>query len=318
MRLGIQSIDFHAADEEDDETHVPLAFHKRSIFETEVSPVGDRPEYLQGESGILGADLDEDDGMPRAVVPTWADPDVPPWADGEVDRHNVPTGYVAGEEVAVTVTLGEFAVSEARSIRVDALGPTPDEAPAVHLLLDGERVSDDPVTPGETVVVMLDAASSTMGKETRILTWSFEAETDGAWHTLSGAIETTHTIYTLAGPPALLDGTDVGKAPAIPWIGVLEDTSEIMEGVDATDHDVLDALRDYLFEHDYIVYDPSVGDYTDFDGPYIYWDTITAQISAFLDRRSGLSLYCHSMVHTECPRRKPRRLRGAARARRQL
>ena len=52
MRLGIQSIDFHAADEEDDETHVPLAFHKRSIFETEVSPVGDRPEYLQGESGI--------------------------------------------------------------------------------------------------------------------------------------------------------------------------------------------------------------------------------------------------------------------------
>ena len=216
VRLGIQSIDFHGADEDDDETHVPLAFHKRSIFETEVSPVGDRPEYLQGESGILGADLDEDDGTPRAVVPTWADPDVPPWADGEVDEHNVPTGYVAGEEVAVTVTLGEYAVSEARSIRVDALGPTPDEAPAVHLLLDGERVSDDPVTPGESVVVMLDAASSTMGKETRTLTWSFEAETDGAWHTLPGAIETTHTMYTLAGPPALLDGTDVGKAPSHP------------------------------------------------------------------------------------------------------
>ena len=200
--------------------------------------------------------------------------------------------------MTATVILGEYAVSAARSIRVNAWGPMPEEAPAVRLLLDGEPVSEDPLEPGEPVTVQLDEASTTMGKESRTLTWTFEAETDGTWHTLPGEIETTHTIYTLAGPPALLDGTDVGKAPAIPWIGVLEDTADIMEGVAATDHDVLDALRDYLFEHDYITYDPSVGDYTDFDGPYIYWDTITAQISAFLDRRSGLSLYCHSMSCT--------------------
>ena len=159
--------------------------------------------------------------------------------------------------MAATVILGEYAVSAARSIRVNAWGPLPEDAPAERLLLDGEPVSEDPVEPGEAVTVQLDEASTTMGKENLTLTWTFEAETDGTWHTLPGEIETTHTIYTLAGPPALLDGTDVGKAPAIPWIGVLEDTADIMEGVAANDHDVLDALRDYLFEHDYITYDPS-------------------------------------------------------------
>ena len=296
VRLGIAAVDFHALD--DEESHVPLAFHKRSLVETSVSPVGDRPEYYRGTAGALSGDLDDDDGAPRPAVPTWADPDVPPWVDGEVTAHNVPTGYVAGEPIAASVTLGEYAVSAARSIRIGALGPVPEDAPSLRMKIDGVRVSDDPIRPGEPVVVVLDDASSTMGKETRALTWSFEAETDGEWHDIPGEIETTHTLYTLAGPPALLDGTDVGKAPPIPWIGVLEDTASIMEGVEATDHAVLDALRDYLFEHEYIVYDPSVGAYTDFDGPYIYWDSITAQISAFLDRRSGLHLYCHSMSCT--------------------
>jgi len=102
-------------------------------------------------------------------------------------------------------------------------------------------------------------------------------------------------VYTLAGEPALLDGTSEGKAPAIPWVGILDDTATIMDGVPATDADVLDALRDYLFEHDYIIYDPGVGSYTDFEGPYIYWDNITAQLTPFLDRAVGLRLYCHSM-----------------------
>ena len=58
---------------------------------------------------------------------------------------------------------------------------------------------------------------------------------------------------------------------------------------------VLDALRDYLFEHDYIIYDPGDAAYTDFTGAYIYWSSITADLTGFLDRSSGLNLYCHSM-----------------------
>jgi len=296
IRLGISSIDFH--DGEDASGNVDIAFHKRNLFETEYSPISDRPEYKRQAAGALMADLDSDDGTPRPIVTPWADPDVPPWIDGDVAAHNVPAAYVASEPVSITVTMGESAVSQARRIRIQALGPTPDIAPDIHLLLDGDRVSDTPIGPGSSLTLSLDAASDTMGKDVRTLNWSFEAKSGEEWHPVAGSIQTQHVLFTLAGEPALLDGSDDGKSPALPWVGVLDDTATIMEGVPATTDDVLDALRDYLFNHEYIVYDPGAGDYTDFEGPYIYWSEITAQISAFLDRRTGLHLYCHSMSCT--------------------
>lgn len=292
VRLGPASIDLHG---DEDDGAVALAFHKRSLFETAVSPVGDRAEYRQNPAGALGSALDTDDGLPRAPVPLWADPDVPPWADGEVSQHNVPGAFVAETGMAVTVQMGETAVSMARSVAIGAWGPTPDAVPPIRTVLNGDPV-DAAMGPGTTATVPIGPAPATMGRHIQTLAWSWEAlGTDGAWHPIPGAIETQHVVYTLAGSPALLDGTDVGKAPAIPWIGVLENTASILEGVPANASDVLTALRNHLFEHDYIVYDPGTGAYTDFEGPYMYWDNITAQLSPFLDRGAGLSLYCHSM-----------------------
>ena len=126
--------------------------------------------------------------MPRAV-PTWADPDAPGRTVRSIGTTSSPDTW---RKKWPTVTLGEFAVSEARSIRVDALHPLPTRprrAPPAH----GERYRMTR-TPGETVVVMLDAASSTMGKETRILTWSFEAET-GAWHLVGSDRDHAHDLH---------------------------------------------------------------------------------------------------------------------------
>jgi hypothetical protein len=136
-----------------------------------------------------------------------------------------------------------------------------------------------------------------MGKHIKTIRWTFESQdaVTGDWLPVPGAFETQHAFYVLAGEPALLDGSAFGASPPIPWIGVLEDTATMMEGVPATTADTLDTLRDYLFNHEYIIYDPSAGTYTDFEGAYMYWTSITAQISSFLDRREGLRLYCHSM-----------------------
>jgi hypothetical protein len=193
--------------------------------------------------------------------------------------------------VQAVLTLGAQAVSESRHIAVDAFGPRPDDVPPLRLV-----GSDLELSPGSTLTLPLEAASSTMGKEVRALSWSFESlDSEGLPTPIPGVIQTEHTIYTLAGPPALLDGTDVGAAPPIPWIGVLEDTAVALNGVEAAPGPVLDALRDYLFEHPYIIYNPGDSAYTSFTGAYIYWTSITADLTGFLDRSGGLDLYCHSM-----------------------
>ncbi len=298
-RLGLTSINFdNLIGDAISDANIPLAFHKQNLHETHISPIGDRPEYLLNLAGVLGSRLDNDDGSPRPTIPTWADPDVPPWAETEAAQHNVPAAYIASQPIGATVTIGDFGVSQARHIRVDAFGPKPDDLPPIRLLLNDHVVTSLTIAAGMNIGVTLDNASATMGKEIRTLQWRFESALGDDWFEIPGQIETTHTIYTLAGPPALLNGSDLGKAPPIPWVGILEDTALIMEGVDASAGAVLDALRDYLFEHEYIIYDPSVPTYTDFEGPYIYWTSITAQLSGFLDRRAGLSLYCHSMSCT--------------------
>jgi hypothetical protein len=296
IRLGIALVDLR--DTEDSAGNIGLAFHKRSLFERNVSAIGERPEYWQGGADILGSNLDHDDGEPRAPVTLWADPDVPPWVDGEADQHNVPAGFIAGSPIAVHAQLGSIAISAARQVKLSPWGPNANVVPQVRMVVNGTPI-DSVMGPGGMMTTQIEPAQATMGKEVRTITWSFEAqESDETWTAIPGQIQTDHVLYTLAGEPALLDGTSEGKAPPIPWVGVLDDTATVMEGVAATDADVLDALRDYLFEHDYIIYDPSVGSYTDFEGPYIYWDNITAQLTPFLDRAVGLRLYCHSMSCT--------------------
>ena len=289
VRLGLQSIDLHSA--ADDDSEVELAFHKSGLSSAEVSPIGERPEYLlsAGAGAALGG-VDDDVGLPRTIE-RWTHPDSPPWSLSEADGHNVPAGYVAGGQVLASVTLGAQAVSQSRHISVDAFGPSPAEVPTLRVV-----GTESALSPGGTVTVDLAAAQETMGREVRTVTWQFESvDADGEVIPIPGHFETTHTLYTLAGTPALLDGTSVGAAPPVPWIGVLDDTAEALEGVEAAPGPVLDALRDYLFEHPYIIYNPGDSAYTSFTGAYMYWSSITADLSGFLDRTGGLDLYCHSM-----------------------
>jgi len=289
VRLAPSTIDLGSPS--DEAGQVGLAFHKKSLFVKEVSPVGDRPEYKQDARGILGSTIDRDDGSPRPAVAMWTNAQIPPWVDGEVAAHNVPTAYIGESTMMAMVQFGDVAVSEARHIAVSPWGPEPENMPAIRI-----ASSDTIVAIDRPIEVQLGTAESTMGKHIHTVQWAFESEgEDGTWHTIPGSFETQHAYYVLAGAPALLDGSSFGASPAIPWIGVLEDTASIMEGVPATVEDTLDALRDYLFEHEYIIYDPSNGSYSDFEGAYMYWSSITAQVSSFLDRREGLSLYCHSM-----------------------
>ena len=289
VRLGIQAIDFHSP--EGDDGNIALAFHKSSLTTGGVSPVGDRPEYAlsSGTGAALGA-VDDDLGEPRTTA-RWTDPDTAPWASTEPDAHNIPAAYVASSAIQATVTMGAQAISQSRLIAVDALGPRSDEVPTLRL-----TGSEATISAGGSLTIDLEPAWATMGKEVRTVSWQFESvDAEGTVTPIPGHIETEHTLYTLAGQPALLDGTAVDAAPAIPWIGVLEDTADALEGVEATPAAVLDAVRDYLFEHEYIIYDPGDGEYTDFTGSYIYWSSITADLTGFLDRSGGLNLYCHSM-----------------------
>jgi hypothetical protein len=54
-------------------------------------------------------------------------------------------------------------------------------------------------------------------------------------------------------------------------------------------------LRGYLYTDPWVIYDPGVAAYSEYDGAYITWDSITSDLSAWLDRDAGLRLYCHSM-----------------------
>ena len=289
VRLGPSLIDLMSP--EGASGQVGLAYHKKSLIEVDISPVGERPEYKQEPQGVLGSGIDRDDGSARPAVALWTNAHIPPWADGEVTQHNVPTGYIAERAMAAMVELDDVAISEARHIAVSSWGPEPEKIPAIRLASNGALIE-----PGESLEVALGNAASTMGKHIQTVEWTFETEDkDGTWHPIPGMFETEHAYYVLAGEPALLDGSSFGASPAVPWIGVLEDTSEQFEGVPATTEDTLDTLRDYLFNHEYLIYDPGSGTYSDFDGPYMYWSSITAQVSSFLDRREGLSLYCHSM-----------------------
>ena len=289
IRIGLHEIDF--VDPEAGNGIVSLAFHKSSLSEVEVYPIGERAEYTSGQGGELGSSIDHDDGSARSPVPIWANPDVPPWADDDDVEHNVPSAYITGRNMAVQARVGSVAVSQARSIAVPAWGPVPDEMPNIRLVDDEQAVLPDIRFSRD-----LGTAPTTMGRHTRTIEWRFESESeDGRWHPIPGEIETQHALYVLVDEPALLDGRAIGASPAIPWVGVLHDTATIMDGVPATVSDTLDALRDYLFGHDYVLYDPSSPTYTEYEGSYMYWSSITAQMSSFLDRRAGLRLYCHSM-----------------------
>ena len=62
VRISPTTIDLSSP--EDESGHVGLAFHKKSLLDVNISPVGDRAEYKQDPVGVLGSAIDRDDGTP--------------------------------------------------------------------------------------------------------------------------------------------------------------------------------------------------------------------------------------------------------------
>ena len=290
-RLGLTAVSW--GDHPDDAPPITLAYHKLDVLTPGITVVEPTtPEYLV-VSGEEQADLDLDDGSPRPTVAPWTNPDMPPWGAGDpLDAsHNVPAAYVAGARARLTVTAGATAVAAGAQI-VDAS----DGGPALRLAPEGMRPSEGAWTPGATVTVDTGVLSETLGRYEVPITWRWQAQgTDGTWVDVPGSLTTTHEVFILAEQPVLLDGTADGYAPPYPWVGVLADTAPALQGLPPDTPGVLDALRDMLNGNDYLRYDPSNGSYSEYDGPYIYWDSISSDLSGWLDRSEGLALYCHSV-----------------------
>ena len=302
VRLGVTEIDF--VDAADGAGNVTLAYHKLNLVDFTVTPIHEGiPEYFAGVvSDTALADLDDDEGVARTVVEPWTNPDVPPWA-GDIpgtSQHNIPVGYVAESTVRVHATMGETAVSPTRGVAIDALGAEEWAVlrPSLRLVPEGFDAVDggETVTPGEEMVLDGALIDLGLGVHEMSIVWRWDAKLPGGeWQSVPGGQTTTHTLYVLAGQPVLLDGTEVGAAADLPWIGVLDDLAPAVQGLSADSDAVLDAVRDYLYDNSWLVYDPSDSAYTEYDGEYIFWESIEADLSGWLDREDGINLYCHSM-----------------------
>ncbi len=265
VRLAPASVDIGARDPGQEQV---LAFHKADLWTAGVQPI-EGPEYLW-------AGLQIDPGA--AILEPWTDPDIPP-AEGE--SANLPAGLVAG---AIPVA-DWVAASEAFG------GPTQGEDVQIELLTP----STGPWTEGRAE---LDALPPTLGRGELEIEWSWAACLGQGCEPVAvpGSRTTRHPVYRLFGPSTLRVGEEEGQGDGTPWIGALADSAEVLEGLAADDAAAtMDALRERVHLDPWLVYDPSDRSYSDYEGEYIYWSSIESNLSAWLDRRKGLSLYCHSV-----------------------
>jgi hypothetical protein len=270
VRLAPALVDFDAADG----VRVPLAFHKRDLLSVEPVAI-EVPAYRTSEGRA-------DDDAP--VVAPWPDPDLAPWTDDPDDvARNVPVAYAGGStpRLAITPALTTSEGGDAIPAGVTVALTSPTAAPWT-----------------EQLSATLDPLPASLGRQSLSITYAWEGCLgEGCVPApVPGSRTTTHTVYRLAGPSALRDGSADGYADGTPWIGALSDTADAVEGVSVDDPGAaMDALRDRLFTDPWLVYDPSVGTYSEYEGSYIYWSSIASQLSDWLDRDRGVRLYCHSM-----------------------
>ena len=250
LRLAPVEIDFW--------NDVPLAYHKASLDSYELTLV-DMPVWIDGAE-------------------PWADPDRPPWGDGEPEPPwNLPVGQVAGETMQVSAVFSD-------SVETD------------RTVLVGDDVLQT-WAPGAELTFTTPAAPTTVGRDELELTWSFHVVQGDTIAPVPGTFTSTHPRYVVVDQPWVPDGTFMGGSPSVAWIGVLEDVNEATAGIEADDHFALmDALRDHLHEDAYLVYNPSDSAYSSFSGSYITWTYTWVEMSEWLDRSSGVDLYCHSLA----------------------
>ncbi|MBN1336358.1 MAG: hypothetical protein JXB39_10390 [Deltaproteobacteria bacterium] len=299
VRLGLSEVDLQAHPQ--DGGAVTLAFHKLSLWEEGITVLEDLPEYRSHPEGAL-ADLDDDSGTARPQVEPWTHPDMPPWGDGDPGdgAFNLPAAFVAGVRVRVAVTAGATALSVRTGVPVPALGPDTESARAPDLRLTADILApidgEGRTAPGSVTTFESVGLPSTLGRTELTLSWAFQSWWAGAWHDVpGGSRSTTHRVYLLLDEPVLLDGRDRDAAPPDPWVGALEDTVEDVQGLEADTGALLDALRDFLHLDPYLVYNPGDRAYSGYVGAYVYWDWIWADLTAWLDRRDGIEMYCHSV-----------------------
>ena len=263
---------------------VPLSFAKADLVTPVEVPI-DGPAY-QLAGGVV-----HDDAI---VVPPWDQPQAPPWPSGgdpfAVDR-NLPTAAVVGSPLQLQV--------EPATAGADG-GPLVPDGVVVEVL---SPVAGPWAGPLEAA---LEPVGATAGVEARALAWAWaaciddgaaegEGEGEGcAPVPVPGARETRHTLYRLLGPSGLRDGRAEGYASDRPFVGALAATAAAVEGA-ADGPALMTALRGQLYADPYVVYDPNVSAYSEYEGEYITWDAISSELTAWLDREQGLRLYCHSM-----------------------
>jgi len=208
---------------------------------------------------------------------------------------------VGGGTVQLQATFGETALSQRTGRGVAANGPEAfqDDAPLIRVVPDGFSFDETPTwSPGARASYRQDTAlPNQLGWYTMDITWTFQVHGDGRWETIPGTQTTQHRLYLTAGQTRVPDGRGIDASPAVSWIGVLDDLSDAVTGLKADNQDVImDALRESLHNDPWFVYNPGDAAYSDFDGPYIYWDDIWVEMSQFLDRKDGVDLYCHSVA----------------------
>lgn len=289
VRLGVTSVDFDAG--ADPEAYVPLAFHKADLVTSLVQPIDAlTPEYAVA-AGVDALDLA--DGSPRPSLAVWADPDIPPWGAGDpaaVDV-NVPTAIVAGAALHATIDGATTTISALTG----AAGPVFLQLTPSLLVSGDDGATWSAWVPSLPTAVSLPSVAATLGRTDETLTWRWATGTPDDPTPIPGHQATTHRVYRVLGPPELRDGADLDFAPAVPWVGVLEEVAPAVDGLPPDQDALLDALRDFVHLNEWLIYDPSDSDYSGYSGQYIYWEYSWSELSQWLDRGDGIRLYCHSV-----------------------
>jgi MYXO-CTERM domain-containing protein len=296
VRLGPVRVDF-TGPSDGTGGHVPLAYHKSDLITRDVQQIT-VPEWMNDrENAFQTSALDDDDGAPRSAPEAWSNPHMPPWRAPDLPEpglgnHNVPAGYVAGSTPVLTISPGAVGTSAWSRVPVDAV---PAGSPELRLV-SPDLAEPAAWAPGVDVTVAAMPLPERVGKFDLVITWSWEArDATGAWVAIPGATVTSHPTYLLVDEPVLVDRPDKGS-PAVPWIGVLDDVAEAIDGLPPDKFAVMDALRTHIHYDPYVEYNPGDGAYSDYNGPYIYWDEIWFRMTEWLDRHDGVDLYCHSVA----------------------
>ncbi|TET35380.1 MAG: hypothetical protein E3J72_11270 [Planctomycetota bacterium] len=229
VRLGIVGIQF--VDNGLGGTEYQMMYHIRNTSKYTYYAIPDnQPEWSIGPNSGEVADLDVNDGQPRALPPLWPNLNSPPQdasdpSGVEDDCYNHPICYRRASVPKFILTLGTDAASDVTPgtavgcgypvaglpIRIISLGDTP-EVPGAN---------EDIAPAGTMTFVSNGSLPNGLYKTTISPTFRFEYNDGGTWCPIPGQIVTAHTIYTIHDTPALTTSPSP-TPPYLPWVRVVD------------------------------------------------------------------------------------------------